>query len=74
MSAEESPMGKLLVVDDVPVPTVVTVTQPRTHNRCFGDAAAALLDEVLFIRSTVPSTFPRLDVAARHVDIREDVN
>jgi hypothetical protein len=24
MSAEESPMGKLLVVDDVPVPTVVT--------------------------------------------------
>ena len=44
------------------------MTQPRTRNRPFGDAVAALLDEVLLIRSTVPSTFPQLDVAAGHVD------
>ncbi|MEU4243172.1 inositol monophosphatase family protein [Actinoplanes sp. NPDC026619] len=29
---------------------------------------ADLLDRVLFIRSTVPSTFPQLDLAAGHVD------
>ncbi len=47
---------------------VVAMTQPRTRNRDFGDAVAALLDEVLLIRSTVPSTFPQLDVAEGHVD------
>jgi myo-inositol-1(or 4)-monophosphatase len=47
---------------------IVTMTQPRTRNRRFGDAVATLLDEVLFIRSTVPSTFPQLDLAAGHVD------
>ncbi|GAA2545228.1 inositol monophosphatase [Winogradskya consettensis] len=47
---------------------IVTMTQPRTQNRRFGDAVATLLDEVLFVRSTVPSTFPQLDVAAGHVD------
>jgi len=47
---------------------IVTMTQPRTQNRRFGNAVAALLDEVLFIRSTVPSTFPLLDLAAGHVD------
>jgi len=44
------------------------MTQPRTRNRRFGDAVATLLDKVLFIRSTVPSTFPQLDLAAGHVD------
>ncbi|GIF23711.1 myo-inositol-1(or 4)-monophosphatase [Actinoplanes tereljensis] len=47
---------------------IVTMTQPRTQNRRFGDAVAALLDKVLFIRSTVPSTFPLLDLAGGHVD------
>ena len=47
---------------------IVTMTQPRTLNRQFGDAVTVLLDEVLFIRSTVPSTFPLLDLAAGHVD------
>lgn len=47
---------------------IVTMTQPRTRNRCFGAAVAALLDEVLFVRSTVPSTFPLLDLAGGHVD------
>ncbi|MFD9733315.1 inositol monophosphatase family protein [Umezawaea sp. NPDC059074] len=47
---------------------IVTTTQPRTLNRRFGDAVADLLDEVLLLRSTVPSTFPQLDVAEGHVD------
>ncbi|MEV6605876.1 inositol monophosphatase [Kutzneria sp. NPDC051319] len=47
----------------------VTTTQPRTKNRQFGDAMAALLDRALLVRSTVPSTFPQLDVAAGHVDV-----
>ncbi|GAA2641657.1 inositol monophosphatase family protein [Paractinoplanes durhamensis] len=47
---------------------IVTMTQPRTQNRRFGDAVATLLASVLFIRSTVPSTFPQLDLAAGHVD------
>jgi myo-inositol-1(or 4)-monophosphatase len=47
---------------------IVTMTQPRTLNRQFGDAVATLLDKVLFIRSTVPSTFPQLDLAEGHVD------
>jgi len=47
---------------------IVTMTQPRTQNRRFGDAVTALLPEVLFVRSTVPSTFPQLDLAAGHVD------
>ena len=47
---------------------IVTMTQPRTQNRRFGDAVATLLDRVLFIRSTVPSTFPQLDLAGGHVD------
>jgi myo-inositol-1(or 4)-monophosphatase len=47
---------------------IVTTTQPRTRNRQFGDAMAALLDRVLLVRSTVPSTFPQLDLAAGHVD------
>jgi myo-inositol-1(or 4)-monophosphatase len=47
---------------------LVTTTQPRTRNRDFADAVAALLDQVLLIRSTVPSTFPQLHVAAGHVD------
>jgi myo-inositol-1(or 4)-monophosphatase len=47
---------------------IVTMTQPRTLNRRFGDAVATLLGKVLFIRSTVPSTFPQLDLAAGHVD------
>jgi myo-inositol-1(or 4)-monophosphatase len=47
---------------------IVTTTQPRTKNRQFGDAVAALLDRALFVRSTVPSTFPQLDLAAGHVD------
>lgn len=47
---------------------IVTMTQPRTLNRRFGDAVVALLDRVLFIRSTVPSTFPLLDLAAGHAD------
>jgi myo-inositol-1(or 4)-monophosphatase len=47
---------------------IVTMTQPRTKNRQFGDAVAALLDRALFVRSTVPSTFPQLDLAAGHVD------
>jgi myo-inositol-1(or 4)-monophosphatase len=44
------------------------MTQPRTQNRRFGETVGALLDEVLFVRSTVPSTFPQLDLAAGHVD------
>ncbi|MET1073211.1 MAG: inositol monophosphatase family protein, partial [Umezawaea sp.] len=47
---------------------IVATTQPRTLNRRFGDAVADLLDEVLLLRSTVPSTFPQLDVAEGHVD------
>lgn len=47
---------------------IVTMTQPRTLNRRFGDAVATLLGEVQFICSTVPSTFPQLDLAAGHVD------
>jgi myo-inositol-1(or 4)-monophosphatase len=47
---------------------IVTMTQPRTKNQQFGAAVAALLDRVLLIRSTVPSTFPQLDLAAGHVD------
>jgi myo-inositol-1(or 4)-monophosphatase len=47
---------------------IVTMTQPRTMNRQFGDAVTALLDRALFVRSTVPSTFPQLDLAAGHVD------
>lgn len=47
---------------------MVTTTQPRTRNREFGEAVATLLDRVLLIRSTVPSTFPQLDLAAGHVD------
>ena len=47
---------------------IVTMTQPRTLNRRFGDAVAALLDQVLFVRSTLPSTFPLLDLARGHVD------
>ncbi|WNV87021.1 inositol monophosphatase [Umezawaea sp. Da 62-37] len=47
---------------------IVTTTQPRTLNHRFGDAVATLLDQVLLVRSTVPSTFPQLDVAAGHVD------
>ncbi|MFC0431818.1 inositol monophosphatase [Kutzneria buriramensis] len=48
---------------------IVTMTQPRTKNREFGAAVAALLDRALFVRSTVPSTFPQLDLAAGHVDV-----
>lgn len=48
--------------------SIVTMTQPRTLNRRFGTAVAALLDRVLFVRSTVPSTFPLLDLAGGHVD------
>ena len=62
--------GKLLTVSgkkDLDA-AIVTMTQPRTLNRQFGEAVAALLDEVLFIRSTVPSTFPQLDLAEGHVD------
>ena len=47
---------------------LVTMTQPRSRNRDFADAVAALLGQVLLIRSTVPSTFPQLHVAAGHVD------
>ena len=36
---------------------IVTMTQPRTLNRSFGDAVATLVGKVQFIRSTVPSTF-----------------
>jgi myo-inositol-1(or 4)-monophosphatase len=48
---------------------IVTTTQPRTKNRQFGAAVAALLDRALLVRSTVPSTFPQLDLAAGHVDV-----
>jgi myo-inositol-1(or 4)-monophosphatase len=47
---------------------IVTTTQPRTLNRLFGDTVASLLDRVLLVRATVPSTFPQLDLAAGHVD------
>lgn len=47
---------------------LVTMTQPRTRKREFGEAVAALLDHVLLIQSTVPSTFPLLNLAAGHVD------
>ena len=47
---------------------LVTTTQPRTRTRDFADATVAMLDRVLLLRSTVPSTFPQLDVAAGHVD------
>ncbi|MFI5932002.1 inositol monophosphatase family protein [Actinoplanes sp. NPDC051494] len=48
--------------------SIVTTTQPRTRNRQFGDTVATLLDTVLLVRATVPSTFPLLDLAAGHVD------
>ncbi|WP_092551167.1 inositol monophosphatase family protein [Actinoplanes derwentensis] len=65
--AEMATVGRQLEKTDVDA-AIVTMTQPRTRNRRLGDAATNLLDTVLFIRSTVPSTFPLLDLAGGHVD------
>ena len=47
---------------------IVTTTQPRTHNQGFAEDVAAVLDQALLVRASVPSTFPLLDLAAGHVD------